>query len=115
MWHVRLVLKEYPCGIVVQTTREDLNQARCPDRERSDRRPLIRLLFFRVLILGEYMGGDVWAALEQQGDNLCLPVTLVGLHIKASHTGSASYIDAEAIAEAVQRPRMRLCRSRPRN
>jgi hypothetical protein len=27
MWHVRLVLKEYPCGIVVQTTREDLNQA----------------------------------------------------------------------------------------
>jgi hypothetical protein len=73
MWHVRLVLKEYPCGIVVQTTREDLNQARCPDRERSDRRPLIRLLFFRVLILGEYMGGDVWAALEQQGDNLCLP------------------------------------------
>jgi hypothetical protein len=78
--------------------------SRCPDRERSDRRPLIRLLFFRVLILGEYMGGDVWAALEQQGDNLCLPVTLVGLHIKASHTGSAS-IAPHALARAEPAPR----------
>ncbi len=30
--------------------------SRCPDRERSDRRLLIRLLFFRVLILGGMYG-----------------------------------------------------------
>ena len=88
-------------------------------RKRCSRTQLLAYTANVRVQVGDRHGGMQWIAfpggraLREQGHEVRLmPTQYVKPYVK---TNKSDYIDAEAIAEPVRRPRMRLCRSRPRN
>ena len=84
-------------------------------RKKCSRTQLLRFTSnLRECLVGmEACGGShfLGRALREQGHDVRLmPAQYVKPYVK---TNKNDYIDAEAIAEAVTRPTMRLCRSRP--